>query len=167
MKRSIMVLVLVFFQLGFQLVAQEESVLAPDFSFVHESGEAQHLSNYNGEVVFISFWASWCKPCLVSFQENEPLRRELQSMGVKMLNVSLDRNKSDWDSSLLMYGFLNGDNVYAEDIRNVMNLYDLTFIPAYQIINRKGQMVSFSEDENNDVISEFNTWLDETSSPAK
>ncbi len=152
--------------LGFILInigkldAQQDSIeWAQDFSFYHENGETQSLSQYEGDVVFISFWATWCKPCLVNFQEYEDLRRELQQKGVILLNVSLDNVKSNWENALMSYGFLIGENVHVSDIRELMDLYDLTFIPAYRIVNKKGEFVYLSDQADRNVVAEFEAWL--------
>ena len=36
----------------------------PDFSYPALSGEIVELSALRGEVVFLNFWATWCRPCV-------------------------------------------------------------------------------------------------------
>lgn len=134
---------------------------APDFEFIHESGELQKLSNYNGNVVYVAFWASWCKPCLTNFQKYEKMSLELKKKGVVLLNISLDKNKKDWEKALMSYGFMHGDNVHVIDIRQVMDLYDLSHIPEYAILNKEREFVSLSQEEDRDIMSDFEIWLKE------
>ena len=135
---------------------------APDFDFIHESGEMQKLSDYDGSVVYIAFWASWCKPCLINFRNYEEMRLEMKKKGVTLLNVSLDKNKADWENALMSYGFMHGDNVHVSDIRNVMDLYELSYIPEYVILNKNREFVSLDQSEGRDVMADFDKWLEET-----
>jgi len=45
--------------------------LAPEIKLPNTNGDSIVLSDLRGKVVFIDFWASWCKTCRV---ENIPLR---------------------------------------------------------------------------------------------
>ena len=42
------------------VVANSEMI---DFELPDLSGKMHKLSDYKGKVIFLNFWATWCKPC--------------------------------------------------------------------------------------------------------
>ncbi len=56
------------------------------------------LSKYQGKVIYLDFWASWCGPCKESFPWLNQLQKKFPD--VKIIAVNLDKNKQDADAFL-------------------------------------------------------------------
>jgi len=52
---------------------------APAFELKDLEGKAVKLSDYQGKVVILDFWATWCGPCLGSFPGMKKLVEEYQN----------------------------------------------------------------------------------------
>jgi len=64
---------------------------APDVSFTTLDGETFALSDLEGEVVLVNFWATWCTPCKLEMPGFEKLYRKKRDEGFVLLGVSVDR----------------------------------------------------------------------------
>ena len=54
-----------------------ESITAPDFTLTDQYGESHTLSAYQGKVVFMNLWTTWCPWCIKEMQDIEELYHEL------------------------------------------------------------------------------------------
>jgi peroxiredoxin len=64
---------------------------APDFSLPDLQGQNQRLSDYRGKVIFLNFWATWCKPCKEEMPSMQVLWENLKKEDFVMLAISMDR----------------------------------------------------------------------------
>ena len=110
-------------------------------------------------MLYVSFWASWCAPCIQNFKKYAEIRTQLESEGVLLLNVSIDKNKEAWRSHLEKQP-INGIHVLAAK-EDLYPEYELSSIPLYEIINKSGQFVYLSDEPNRDIIAQFRAWLEE------
>ena len=72
----------------------KKSMPAPDFQAETLEGKKVSLSDYQGKVLILDFWATWCGPCLAElpyFQELVNLYKDEPS--VAFLTISQDRSK--------------------------------------------------------------------------
>ena len=64
---------------------------APDFRLMDLHGKTVSLSDYQGKVVLLNFWATWCGPCRIEMPAMEDLYRSMQPKGLEILAVSVDQ----------------------------------------------------------------------------
>ncbi len=69
---------------------------AIDFTLTNPEGEAVSLSDFRGEMVLISFWASWCPYCRDANPELVRIYDEFSDKGFEIVGVSLDRTREAW-----------------------------------------------------------------------
>lgn len=59
----------------------------PDLQFPGIDGKPHRLSEWNGKVVLLNFWASWCGPCR---EEMPLLDHERSKAGIEVVGVAVD-----------------------------------------------------------------------------
>jgi cytochrome c biogenesis protein CcmG, thiol:disulfide interchange protein DsbE len=64
------------------------------------AGDVLDLTAFNGQVVYLDFWASWCAPCRESFPWMNRLQGELGHDGLVVIAVNVDRERADADRFL-------------------------------------------------------------------
>lgn len=66
--------------------------VAPDFVLKSVSGTNYRLSEYRGQVVLLSFWASWCGDCRSQLKTLADINERYSGVGLQIFAVSLDRD---------------------------------------------------------------------------
>ena len=99
------------------------------------------LEEYNGYVIYVDFWASWCAPCRKMFPESKKLQKEFIDEKVLFLYLSLDEDREGWykvcreeqltDNSFLILNVRESSFLKEMDIKT---------IPRYLIYNTKGNI---------------------------
>ena len=69
----------------------EINSVAPAFRLLDLDGAVHSLPDYQGKVVFLNFWATWCGPCKVEMPAMESLYQTFRSKGLEILAVSVDQ----------------------------------------------------------------------------
>jgi peroxiredoxin len=73
---------------GAALVTLPPAVLDSQMKSI--KGEPIKLSNYQGKVLLVNLWATWCAPCRRETPELVKLYKEYQSRGVEMVGLSTE-----------------------------------------------------------------------------
>jgi peroxiredoxin len=107
---------------------------APDFVLKSLSGKNLRLSEYRGEVVMLSFWATWCGDCRAQLDELGAMRARYQEAGIELLAVSLDQSARQAGEATTGASF----PVLHDPAGDVGRLYDVSRMPVMVLIDRGG-----------------------------
>lgn len=76
----------------FSLPASASSQL-PDQVLLDLDGNPQPLTQWQGKVVVLNFWATWCPPCRRELPAFVEVQKEYGSEGVQFVGVAVDNAK--------------------------------------------------------------------------
>jgi len=113
---------------------------APEFALPDVAGNMVSLKDFEGQVVLVNFWASWCGPCREEMPLLDQLADRYGPLGFTMLGVNVEEDAS------LANSFLDGTPVsfpiLYDSQNSVSQLYDVIAMPTTVLIDRQG-MVRF------------------------
>ena len=111
---------------------------APDFS-LKGSSKVVRLSDYHGNIVYLDFWASWCKPCRKSFPFMNEIQKKYQQQGLRVIGVNLDPEYKDAQKFLKT---VPAEFILAYDPKGITTeKYQVTELPTSYLIDQHGQII--------------------------
>ena len=63
---------------------------APEAEFETLSGGTVSLADFQGQIVLLNFWGTWCAPCVYEIPELVKLQPELAQLGATVLGPAID-----------------------------------------------------------------------------
>ena len=108
---------------------------APEFT-VQDADRKVDLHEFQGKILVLNFWATWCAPCVEEMPSLVELQRRLGPKGITVLGVSVDVDGDAYRRFLTDYkvDFLT---VRDPDHKS-SNLYGTFKYPETYIIDRRG-----------------------------
>jgi len=111
-----------------------------DFTLMDLDGNEISLSDFNGKVLILNFWATWCPPCREEIPDFVEVYNEYESEDVQFIGVSNE------DISTLR-SFVEDYNISYPiliDDENIMGKWGISAIPTTFVFDKDGQIISKS-----------------------
>lgn len=120
------------------LAASDVSGPAPDFSLSSRGGDAVALSDFEGQVVMVNFWATWCGPCRQEMPHLEALYQRYGDLGFTLLGVNVEEDSSGADEFLSQTPVTFP--ILFDPQSEVSRMYDVIAMPSTVLVDREGNM---------------------------
>lgn len=127
---------------------------APNFTLKDMEGKDISLKDYRGKVVFLNFWATWCKPCEAEMPSMEQIYQDYKDEGFKIMAISVDKGNLDKVEPFVKKRGLSFP-VFLDPSHKIEDAYRIKFTPTTLLIDRKGviKKVIFGGRDWEDVLS--------------
>lgn len=112
--------------------------VAPDFALSDLNDKPYRLSDFRGKVVFLNFWATWCKPCKEEMPSMEVLYKNFEKDGLVILAVSIDRVTTTKDIPPFVKGMNLTFPVLIDSWGKTDKPYKRMGVPETFIIDQEG-----------------------------
>jgi len=113
---------------------------APNFTAaaVPPARGVRSLADFQGNVVLLNVWATWCGPCRQEMPSLERLHREFGDKGLRIVAVSVDEAVSGSGVRDFARELGVTFEILHDSLRAIDRTYQLTGYPATFIIDRDG-----------------------------
>ena len=119
-----------------------EGAEVPYFSLPAMDSTYYEPKSFQGQVVLINFWATWCKPCYQEFEHENALVERFADEPVAIVNICVDSQPDKWQEVVRKYK-LKTLNLKASDNWNnlLKERFDINALPHSVLIDQNGKIV--------------------------
>jgi peroxiredoxin len=142
-----------------------EATPAADFTLPSlAAGESISLEDYRGDVVYLSFWASWCIPCRQEMPYLAQLWQRHHNAGLQVIGINVEQDTAAAQQFAKEYDL--PFPLAHDPTRTVSKLYHVPGFPTHYIVDRRGRIrfsgLGFNLADAGAVSQEVETLLQES-----
>ncbi|MCJ7498336.1 MAG: TlpA family protein disulfide reductase [candidate division Zixibacteria bacterium] len=131
----------IFFLILFCLSSLTQAEQAPNFVAKDLDGKKVELKEVlEGGPVLISFWATWCKPCIKELGELQKVYKKYKAAGFEILAVDVDGPRSISKVRTMVQGLKWEFPVLWDESKEIYRRYQVLGIPHTVLIDGSGEI---------------------------
>ncbi|MDR2205309.1 MAG: AhpC/TSA family protein [Flavobacteriaceae bacterium] len=114
-----------------------------DFQQENMNGENIKLSDYQGKIILLDFWGSWCAPCIAEFPNLINTYHSFKDQGFEILGIVADTDKKKLTKVIEKHGLI-WQNLcdFKGDQNKVALIYGVSYYPANFLIDEHGIIIA-------------------------
>ncbi len=163
MISRIIILIIAIFSLNIAAeTVLEIGEIPPNFLGRDSDGNDVTLDENKGKIVVISFWASWCSPCLKELPVLENIQNKIGTDKIKVVAINFKENRKQYKKIVKMLSSLK--LTLTHDKRgSIGRKFGVEAIPNLFIIDKNGELafhnVGYGDSSIDKIVEVLNKLL--------
>ena len=109
---------------------------------IHDKdGKEINLSEFEGKIVLLNLWASWCPPCIRELPALDRLQKRLGGEEFSVVAVSLDKDPQVARQMFNERLSIEHLELYIEPAEQIGRFFPIDVLPANFIIDKRGRAI--------------------------
>ena len=123
-----------------RIPAPQVGFLAPAFTLTDLHGQTVSLSDYQGQVVLLNFWASWCPPCRAEMPAIQQVYENYRNRGLIVLSINASYQDVPAKMKTFLESFTYSFPILLDERGAVNQIYAISSLPTTFFIDRDGKV---------------------------
>jgi peroxiredoxin len=117
-----------------------------DFVLRDLKGKRVQFRDFNGKVVLISFWATWCEPCKHELPRLQEIWQRLQDKGFELVSIAVDPPDLESQLRQMVRRYRYKFPVLLDQETEVSNRFNPTMdLPFSVLVDRNGRIAAIHQ----------------------
>lgn len=126
---------------SFSFPVHETPKLMPALSFVDANKQKRTLASFQGKLILLNIWATWCTPCREEMPTLNRLQAKHGSAEFEVVALSIDRAEITLIEQFYEDLGLDAIAAYVDPTSSAMDTLNVIGIPATLLINPQGDEI--------------------------
>jgi thiol-disulfide isomerase/thioredoxin len=114
---------------------------APQAPFLAGNGAEVKLGDFQGRVLLVNFWATWCAPCIRELPSLDRLQLKLGGEGLLVLAISQDRGGAEVAGPFLKKLDIHRLGLFLDSRMRLGRALGVRALPWSFLVDREGRIV--------------------------
>ena len=125
-----------------KLVVHSAPLRGSEVPFTGEDGEEMTLAAFEGQVVLLNFWATWCAPCRVEMPMLDALQREFGGEDFQVATVATGRNPAPALTAFFEEAGIEALPLHTDPRQALARDFGVLGLPVTVLLDAEGQEIA-------------------------
>ncbi len=141
------------------LIIYEKPKEYKDVVFKNTLEKDVNLIDYDGQLVLINFWATWCEPCKEEMPSLDKLSVDINFNNLEILPINIGQEKINKIKDFYIENNIENLDIYYDSDVRLAKKFLLRGVPTTLIINKDGEEIGRVVGSIDFQGKNFKAWL--------